>query len=132
MSYDIEKLKRDVKEIAALTRDSSAQRAAILQKEEDLRKREFPDYRARWAAWESIHKEWGALRRIPERATLLYSIRAHLRGRLHCRRKKIFGYHAEKAPNGWYVADQTMEDQAKYIEKALQAYVLGDQHQSIG
>ena len=65
-----------------------------------------------------------ALREEKERLTLLYSIRAHSRGKLHMtkRRAKV----TKKTPSGWKTFDViqpwTMEDQKRLIENHVEEF----------
>jgi hypothetical protein len=121
MKYDVKKMRADIK--AAEEKNRAIR--PIREEAERLRDEWLSSWRActgdqktlrdRYYAYCKEHPEWDSWVR-PHFLTLLYSARAHHRGRLHMKKQWV-------QKNGKHeLVHYTMEDQAKLLEGFLDRY----------
>lgn len=96
-----------------------------------------------WGAYWKAHRDYEA-RFGTDRATKLYSLRAHARGRLHmtkewwtcdeaghsvhvCRNQVYDGVTALAHAPQWHLVQRTMEDQAKLVEDIAKEFELPEE-----
>jgi hypothetical protein len=114
MKFDVERLKQEIKTQAAGCREAKKKRR---EAERAVAASADPPY-ANWSHTKRVlDLARSSAAEAAERMTLLCSIRAHMRGRLHAAR--------ERWANGT-VTDRTMEDQAQMVTGWLEKYVLED------